>query len=63
MCAEILDLELQRMLIATFGTLEGHMLKEVGSAISFVSLGTRTGINPDANCCGLCMRMRLCCDS
>jgi hypothetical protein len=60
MCAKILNLELQCMLVATTGALEGHMLEEMGGSIGFVSLSTRTSINPDANCCGLSMRMRLC---
>jgi len=59
MCAKVLNLEFQRTLIAAAGALEGHMLEEVGGSIGFVGLGTRTSINPNTDCCGLSMRVRL----
>ena len=33
--------------------LEGKMLKEVGSSVSFICFGSRTGIDPDTDSRGL----------
>lgn len=58
-CAEVLDLDFEGVLCPSVGSLECHMFEEVGGAVGFVSFSTRTGVNPDADSCSLCMWMRL----
>ncbi|KAJ3551402.1 hypothetical protein NM688_g4725 [Phlebia brevispora] len=56
------SLELERVLAALAGALEGHVLEEVGRSVRLVRLRTRTGIDPDTNRSSLSMRMRFCRD-
>lgn len=48
-CAKVLNLELQSVLVALAGALEGHVLKEVGRAVRLVGLRPRARVDPNAN--------------
>lgn len=56
-CAEVLDLELECVLRAPAGALEGHVLQEVGGPVRLVGLGPRACVDPHTD--GRCLRMRL----
>ena len=60
--AEVLDLELERVLRAPVRALERHVLEEVRSAVVGLGLGARAGVDPHADGRRLCMRVRLCGD-
>lgn len=62
MGTNVLNLELQSVLGATAGTLEGHVLKEVGGSVGCISLRPGTSIYPDTDGSCLSMGMRLCSD-
>ena len=57
--AEVLHLELERMLRAAAGALEGHVLEEVRGAARRVRLRARAGVDPHAHGRRLRMRVRL----
>jgi hypothetical protein len=57
--AEVLDLQLKRVLRALAGALEGHVLEEVGSAVRLVRLRTRASVDPDTDGRGLRRGVRL----
>ena len=55
----VLDLKLQSVLGTTAGTLEGHVLEEVGSSVGGIGLSPGTCIYPDTDRSGLRRGMRL----
>lgn len=57
--ANILDFELERVLCAPAGALEGHVLQEVGGPVRLVRLGPRACVYPHTDRCCLRMRLRL----
>lgn len=54
---EVLNLQLKRMLGPPAGTLERHVLEEMGGPVRLVGLGPRSCVYPHAD--GRCLRMRL----
>ncbi len=61
-CAEVLDLELERLLVARLGPLEGHVLEEVRAAVGVAAVHPAAGVHPYADSCSLRVRLALGCD-
>ena len=53
MSTHVFNLELQSVLGATTGTLEGHVLEEMSRSVGSISLRPGSSIYPDSDCSGL----------
>jgi len=62
MSTQVLDLNFQFMLASSASPFKCHMLQKVGCPVRVVGFSTGSGINPNPNCSGMSMWLRLCRD-